>query len=53
MKKCLIRNDFRDFDFRELCGVNLLSDLTPIVVNFNNEEITDINGDIAEITAKR
>lgn len=52
MKKCLIRNDFRDFNFRELCGVNLLAGLTPIVVNFNNEELTDTYGDIAEISSK-
>ena len=52
MKKCLFRNDFSDFNFKELCGINMLSGLTPIVVTFSNEEITDIIGDICKISDK-
>ncbi len=49
MKKCLIRNDFHNFNFKELCGINILSGNSPIAVNFKNEEIIDISGDLSQI----
>lgn len=38
MKKCLYRNNFIDKNFTDLCGVNLLNELNPLVINLQNNE---------------
>lgn len=42
MKKTLIRNDLRDGDILPLFGVNLLSGITPVVLDADNQEFEEI-----------
>lgn len=50
MKKCLVRKDFSDYNFRELCGINILSGMTPVILNTQNEEIKEIVGSLSGLT---
>ena len=36
MKKCLIRNNYSDFSFLELCGINILAGIKPLILDENN-----------------
>lgn len=42
MKKCLIRNDYSDFSFLELCGVNLLSGIKPVILDENDNIFEEV-----------
>ncbi len=53
MKKCLIRNDFSDLSFLSLCGVNLLSGISPVFLDKDNnvyEDVKHFPQDSVEIT---
>ncbi len=55
MKKTLIRNDLHDGDIAPLCGVNLLSGITPVVLDEDNREFGEIrfNGGIDKNAIER
>lgn len=42
MKKCLIRNDFTDLSFQSLCGVNLLKDISPVILDKDNNVYEEV-----------
>lgn len=50
MKKCLYRNEFQDKNFISLCGINLLKDSKPLIVDLQNSEIENVIGNPLDIT---
>lgn len=42
MKKCLIRNDYSDLSFLNLCGVNLLSGIKPVILDENDNVFENV-----------
>lgn len=42
MKKCLIRNDYSDLSFLELCGHNLLTGIKPVILDHNDKIFSKI-----------